>query len=240
MERKDWRTAEREFQKSLELDPNNAEVEYFMGSAIASEKKIDRVPLAFFYFARAATYSGPGELSTPGKEQARQYVRRQYRNFQGSDDGLDELLAYAKTHSAPTGDGFTITPALNGIECVPVQGDGIDRMLALWKNLKAALLAPDGQAYFNAGLRDAQLPTLKGKVVKLDPETNPRTVVLAIEDGVTPDATLKFGVPLEGTVDTGTMLSFEGVAESYTASLFMIVFRVEADKLHGWTRRPSN
>ena len=140
--------------------------------------------------------------------------------WMSAQDHADDYAFY-DSHSTPT-------------------GGGIDRILALWKNLKAALLAPDGQAYFDAGLKDAQLPTLKGKVVKLDPETNPRTVVLAIEDGVTPDATLKFRAPLEGTVDNGTVLSFEGVAESYTASPFMIVFRVEADNLHGWPGRQSH
>ena len=31
------------------------------------------------------------------------------------------------------------------------------------------------------------------------------------------------------------MLTFEGVPESYTASPFMVVFKVDKDKLHGWT-----
>jgi hypothetical protein len=59
--------------------------------------------------------------------------------------------------------------------------------------------------------------------------------VLALEDGTTPDATLKFEMPLAGKVDVGTELSFEGVPESYTASPYMVVFNVEPDKLHGWT-----
>ena len=84
-------------------------------------------------------------------------------------------------------------------------------------------------------MKDALLPTLKGKVVKLEPETKPKTVVLALEDGTTPDATLKFEMPLAGKVDPGTELSFEGVPQSYTASPYMVVFNVEPDKLHGWT-----
>lgn len=51
----------------------------------------------------------------------------------------------------------------------------------------------------------------------------------------TADATLKFEMPLAGKVEEGTELTFEGVADSYTASPFMIVFNVEPDKLHGWT-----
>jgi hypothetical protein len=84
-------------------------------------------------------------------------------------------------------------------------------------------------------MKDAQLPTLKGKVIKLEPELKPKTLVLALEDGTTPDATLKFEMALPGKVDPGTELSFEGVPESYTASPYMVVFNVEPDKLHGWT-----
>ncbi len=84
-------------------------------------------------------------------------------------------------------------------------------------------------------MKDAQLPTLKGKVVKLEPELKPKTLVLALEDGTTPDATLKFEMPLAGKVEAGTELSFEGVPASYTASPYMVVFNVEPDKLHGWT-----
>ncbi len=63
----------------------------------------------------------------------------------------------------------------------------------------------------------------------------PKTVVLALEDGTTPDATLKFEMPLAGKVEPGTELSFEGVPASYTASPYMVVFNVDPDKLHGWT-----
>jgi len=111
-----------------------------------------------------------------------------------------------------------------------------DPGLGLWKGLKAALLAPDGQSYFDMAMKGAQLPTLKGKVVRLEPNTNPTTILLAVEDGVTADATLRFHRPLEGTVDVGKQLSFEGVAESFTRTPFMIVFDVEDDHLHGWPR----
>jgi hypothetical protein len=89
--------------------------------------------------------------------------------------------------------------------------------------------------YFNSSMKDAQLPTLKGKVVSLEPETKPKTIIMALEDGKTPDATLKFDAALPGKVDPGTELTFEGVPQSYTTSPFMVVFAVEKDKLRGWT-----
>ena len=87
---------------------------------------------------------------------------------------------------------------------------------------------------------DAEVPTLKGRVIKLEPAVKPKTILLAMEDKTnnttTADATLKFEMPLPGKVDEGTELTFEGVADSYTASPFMVVFTLDdKDKLHGWT-----
>jgi hypothetical protein len=113
--------------------------------------------------------------------------------------------------------------------------DAKARELALWKMLKAALQAPDGASYFEMAMKDSMFPTLQGKALRMEPATNPTTLVLALEDGVTPDATLRFRWPLPGTVDPGTELTFEGVAKSFTATPFMVVFDVQEDDLHGWT-----
>lgn len=111
-----------------------------------------------------------------------------------------------------------------------------NQSLTLWKQLKRSLTGPDGKDYFEMAVKGALLPALKGKVVRLEPETDPATIVLAVEDGVTPDATLKFEKPLNGKVRSGTELSFEGVGESYTGDPFMIVFDLDTAHLHGWPR----
>jgi hypothetical protein len=82
-------------------------------------------------------------------------------------------------------------------------------------------------------MKDALVPTLKGKVISAQPALRPKTIVMALEDGTTADATLKLETPLPAKVDPGTELSFEGVPQSYTATPFMVVFSVEKDKLHG-------
>ena len=102
-----------------------------------------------------------------------------------------------------------------------------------------ALSAPDGPMYFDMGMKGAMLPTLKGKVVKLEPAVKPKTILVALEDGksdgTTADATLKFEMPLAGKVDEGAELTFEGVGETFTQNPFMIVMMVDKDSLHGWT-----
>ena len=44
-----------------------------------------------------------------------------------------------------------------------------DPQLCLWKNIKKALLGPNGAEYFEMVMKNSLVPALKGKVVKLDP-----------------------------------------------------------------------
>ena len=237
LQRKNWQPSEVEFQKTLQLNPNDGQVDYYMGTAIASEKDPAKMPAALFYFARAATYEGQGALNPAGRQQVMGYVQRAYKGFHGSDEGFNNLIAAAKSSALPPAD-FKIKNATEIAE--EQQKKAADEAaknpeLTLWKNIKAELTGPEGAGYFNSSMKDALLPTLKGKVVKLEPENRPKTVVMALEDGTTPDATLKFEMALPGKVEPGAELSFEGVPASYTASPFMVVFNVEPEKLHGWT-----
>jgi len=236
-QKKSWQAAEAEFQKALQLNPNDGQVDYYVGTAIASEKDPAKMPNALFYFARAATYEGPGALNPGGRQQVMTYVQRAYKGFHGSDEGFNNLLAAAKSSALPPAD-FHIKNATEIAEeqqKKAAEDAAKNPELTLWKNLKAELSGPDGANYFNSSMKGAQVPILKGKVVKLEPETKPKTIIMSLEDGTAPDATLKFEMALPGKVDPGTELSFEGVPQSYTVSPFMVVFDVEPDKLHGWT-----
>jgi tetratricopeptide (TPR) repeat protein len=237
MQRKNWDAAEGEFQKTLQLDPNSGESYFFMGTVIASEKNPQKMSTALFYFARAATYDGPESLAPAGRQQALDYVKRAYKGYHGSDEGFNDLVALAKAQPAPAADYHIRTAKeIADAQQKKEEADAASHPeLTMWKGLKAQLTAADGAAYFESSMKGAQVPTLKGKVVKFTPEVKPKILLLALEDGTTPDATLKFEMPLAGKVDVGTELSFEGVPESYTASPFMVVFNVEPDKLHGWT-----
>lgn len=241
MQRKNWDDAEMNLQKALMLTPNDAAVDFQMGTAIASEKKVDRIPAALFYFARAATYQGQGALNPAGQKAALDYVQKQYKNFHGSDDGFNDLIAAAKSSPTPPA-GFTIKNA-NEIAQAQFQNEEEYNKThpseALWASIKMQLTGAEGQMYFEMSMKGAEVPTLKGRVISLEPANRPKTILLAMEDKTnnttTADATLKFEMPLAGKVEPGTELTFEGVPESYTASPFMVVFNVDKDKLHGWT-----
>lgn len=241
MQRMNWPDAEANLQKALALTPNDAAVDFQMGTAIASEKKVDRIPQALFYFARAATLDGDQALPPAGKQQAMTYVQKQYKNFHGSDQGFNDLVAVAKANPTPPA-GFTIKNANEIAQAEQANEEEWAKahpQEATWRTLKMALSAPDGSMYFEMGMKGAMLPTLKGKVVKLEPETKPKTILVALEDGkadgTVADATLKFEMPLPGKVDVGTELTFEGVGESFTQSPFMLTMTVDKENLHGWT-----
>ena len=103
MQRKSWDAAEGEFQKTLAMDPNNAEVDYFMGTVIASEKNPQKMPVAIFYFARAATYEGTGALPPAGRQQVLDYVKRAYKGYHGSDEGFNDVLDAGESASRAAG-----------------------------------------------------------------------------------------------------------------------------------------
>ena len=241
LQRKNYPAAEGEYQKSLQIDPNNGGIDYQLATAIYSEKDPAKMPTALFYYARAASYEGPGALNPDGRKQVMTFVQKAYKGYHGSDQGFNDLIAAAKASATPPAD-FTIKSALDIAKAEMANEEEWTKahpQEAMWKGIKEALTGADGANYFGSSMKDAQLPPLKGKVVKLEPALKPKTILIAMEDGKsdgsTADATLKFEMPLPGSVEPGTELTFEGVPESYTASPLMVVFNVEKEKLQGWT-----
>jgi len=240
MQRKSWDAAEAQFQKTLALSPNDAQVDYWMGTVIYQQKKVEKVPTSMFYFARAATYTGTGALPAEMQKTSLTYVQKLYKNFHGSDEGFNDVLTAAKANATPPA-GFAIKNANEIAQAAAADEEGYNKSHpseALWKNLKMTLTGPEGASYFMM-MKGSEVPTLKGKVVKLEPAVKPKTILLAMVDSsnntTTADATLTFEMALPGKVEEGTELTFEGVAESYTANPFMVVFNGEPEKLHGWT-----
>src|SRR5260370_1249220 len=178
MQRKNWTAAEAEFQKSLQISPNNSQVDYWMGTVLISQKKV--LP-ALFYFARAAVYDGTGSLTPDGRKQGLDYVQNQYKNYHCSNDGFDDLLRLAKTQTAPP-------PDLNIKTCKDIADEDAKKAeedakknpeLTMWKSLKAALTGPDGANYFSTSMKDAVLPKLKGRVRSIQPRLQPKPIVRA-------------------------------------------------------------
>src|SRR5205085_1779100 len=123
--------------------------------------------------------------------------------FHGSRDGLDDLLAQAKNSPLPPADFKLLSKREIAEQKVAAENAAREKLagenpgLALWLSLKEALTGDQAQTYFNEHMKGTEIPTeFRGKLIELKPATNPKELVLAIADGTTPDATIKFETPL--------------------------------------------
>ena len=236
--RKDFARAEVELAKSLAMDPTQGQVSYWLADAMLEQNKTnpEKQPAALYEFARAAAYEGPGSLPASDRKNLAAYLDTAYVKYHGSNEGLAQLMASAKS-SAVVPSGFNIKSAAQ-IEKERIEAeqmfDKTHPERALWKDLKAALTAPAGDTYFETNMRDAIVPRLKGKLVAMSPAVKPKELILAIENPAG-DVRLKLDGALPGKMEPGGELEFEGVARSFAKDPFMVTFDTEKAKLSGWT-----
>lgn len=227
--------ADAEYEKALTVNPGDINLVYgTLGKRLYGEKK--HVP-AIFYYTRAGAYDGPGALDAGVRPKVLEYAKKLYINYHGSAEGFEDVVAKAKTSATVPAD-LKIVSGIDRAKEDEAKAQQLARDnpgLAIWLNVKASLTAPDGATYFASNMKDTLVPGLSGKVVSMEPAVRPKTVVLAIEDGTTPDATLQFDAPLAGKVEPGTVLKFDGTPVSFAASPYMVTFKVEKDHLKGWT-----
>ena len=108
-QKKDSETAEKEFTQSLKLTPNNAQVSYWLGTAILAEQKPERQAEALYHFARAASLDqSQGGFNPQARQSIDAYFVDAYNRFRGQDaQGLQQLRELAKAQPLPP-EGFTI------------------------------------------------------------------------------------------------------------------------------------
>lgn len=104
IQRKQWALAESELRLSLAIDPNNAEVDRWLGSAIVAEGRPEMQSQALYYLARGAAYQGPGAVPADERTRNLAHVREQYKALHGSEIGLDDLLGQAAREPSPPSD----------------------------------------------------------------------------------------------------------------------------------------
>lgn len=236
MNRKDNAKAEQEFTKSLQENPQAGQVSYWLGTVVLAEKDPSKQAPALYDFARAASYDGPGSLNATGRQQVQQYLTKAYTDYHGSADGLQQLMAQAKTAALPP-DGFKI---MSTADLAQQQAQDAAKFaeahpeVALWNSIKQQLTAPDGETYFTQKMKDTQTPPFPATIISEEPAVRPKTLIVSISDGKTPDATIHLATPLPGKADPGTKISFTGIPESYTASPFMVTFKAEKANIKDW------
>lgn len=239
MQRKENEPAEKAFAKSLELNPEQGEISYWLGMVILGQKKAERQSDALFHFARAAIYTGAGALSPQGRQQVDAYLTKAFRTYHGEDEaGLKDLHELAKSNAFPPAD-FKIK-SRDEIEAEKREALAkADPALALWVSIKENLTGEGGEKYFQDNMKDAlvppeNMPAFKGALIRSDPVKNPKKLVLRITDPEKPEVTLILEEALTGVAEPGTALQFRGAPTSFTKEPFMVTFDVEKDKLTGW------
>jgi tetratricopeptide (TPR) repeat protein len=235
--RKDYPAAEEEYKKLIAMDEGNAIMYYYLGTAILSEKKVDRYPEVIYYYARAVSLTGPGAIKDEAvKKPISDYLNKIYNNYHGDMKGLDDVKAKAVTAPMPPADFH-----IESITEISMKANSNAEEFAkqfpeimIWRGLKDQLTGAGGDDYFK-NMKDAEITGLKGKVVS----QNGQKELLVSMDYATPETekkaelTMKFETPLKGQVDPGTLLTFAAVPESFTKDPFMVTVTVEKSKVEG-------
>ena len=242
MQRKNGDGAKQEFLKSLSIDPNQGEVDYWLGNTLRAVKTPESFSQALFYYARAATYDGQGSLPEAGRRQLDDYLKKAYLTYHGGEDGLAELKALAKSQPMPPAD-FKIKTAAEIAAEKEEEFKKSNPQLAMWMSLKKELTGPNGQQFFD-GMKGADVPggakigdiavtDFKGTIISAKPPVRSKELVVGISDPKTPEVTLKLDTPLTGKPEIGTEVEFDGVPSAFSADPFMVTFDVEKAKLKG-------
>lgn len=245
MERQQYVDADKYFIDALKRNPNDSQVSAWAGRANVRTKQLERQGIALFHFARAAVYSGPGGFPEQARQQLMSSFEKNYINFHGSKEGMEEVLKLAQTSAVPP-EGFKIE---SQDEIMVKQEEELKKtnpVLALWVGIKRELTGANGAAYFENSLKNAHIPgpdgimvgettikRLKGTVVSVDPPKRPKKVVLGLSSPNMSEVTLVFENPLPVAPEPGTVLEFGGVVTEYSLEPFNVTFEVSPAEVSG-------
>jgi len=234
--KKDTAAAESEYKASLEANPDQGTVSAAYGKLLIEEKKY---PEGLFEYARAGQYAGPGPaVPAATRPQLLDYFNKVYKEFHGSSDGADQILAQSKTNALPPGPLSITSQADTANKAAADINARIasDPQYKLWYAIKSSLTGDQSQQFFNSNVKDAEIPggaegvkNFTGTVISMDPADRPTKVVLGVDDPAKPDATLEFSAPLAASalekIKVGNKLDFSGVADSFNKDPYMLTFK---------------
>jgi hypothetical protein len=230
-------TAEKEFRKLMSINPGDASATYNLGSLILRERKVERIPEALFYIAKATQITGPQALPAANKTAAEAYFKRAYAGYHGDETGLDDVkkAAMAAAFMPPDFKIESVTDIAKKQEGDAAAFATAHPDVALWRQIRDALKADDGDTYFGK-IKDSAVPPDGGAFTmfnaKVISQPSPNEI-LANVDNLAGDATLKFENPLKGTVDPGTAFKFKGVIDAYQKDPYTLTFKAEKEDVDG-------
>ena len=239
----DCAAAETAYTKALADYPARTALSYELGRALSCEAKVnpDKRAPSIYHFVRAAVIdpSLNNPANDPKKIQA--FAEKAYITLHGSDEGLDRLRQLVKQSPFPPADFTIATAAEIAATTADATRQKFERehpQLALWTQIKAALLDTSGQQYFETQLKDSAVPRLTGTLLGAKPACHPRELLIAVPlpDGPQPrqaEIALKLDKALTGQPELNTELQWEGVPSGFTKEPFMLTMETEAGKVEG-------
>jgi len=242
-QKKDYPAAEGEFKKLTGSNPNDAQSYFSLGSAIIAEKNINRYSEAIYDLARSTAITGQGALPPAGEKTAEDYLTRVYSGYHGDDmkdpkqaqqvkDDIAKLKQQALASPTPPPD-FHIK---NANEISQEQFKNQDEFnkahpdTALWRTIKTALTAADGDNYFSqikgSVIPPAEIGMFKAKIVTINDKD-----IVANVDNVGGDVTLKFEKALNAKVlKEGDPFEFKGEVAAFTKEPYMLTVTIDDPK----------
>lgn len=224
--------AEDEFKKVLTIDPNQAQVSYWLGSTIIRQKNVARYSEALYSIARSISVTGATALPPAAATAADAYLKKAYVGYHGDDSDLDKLKAAVASGSLPAPD-FHIKSIseidkekfANEEEFNKAHPD-----IALWRLIRTSLSSDQAETSF-AGMKDSQIPDdkvgwFKAKIVTV----NEKDIIINV-DNAGGDGTLKFEKAINTKViNVGDAIEFKGVVAAYTKAPYMLTMTIDEPK----------
>jgi len=237
---RDCPAALKAYSKALEAYPDSSAVSYNLATALSCEK---RIPEALYEFQRAAVID-PSLGGTSKPEQIRDIADNAYVKVHGSREGLDQLKELARKSPLPP-QGFTVKTAADLEAEHDAAFEAANPQLALWKKIKQALSAPDGQEYFESQLKNAAVPQLRGVLVSARPACRPTELLVAVpmgseKESLQPEIALKLEKPLTGQPQPGIDLQWQGVPVAFSASPMLLTMDTPVTSLQGIKTTPCS
>jgi hypothetical protein len=234
--------AEAELKKVLTVDPTQASASYQLGSIIlhemATTKDVSRYPEAIYELARSVAVTGANALTAQLKTSANTSLQKNYSNYHGSTDGLDDLIKLASASPLPPS-GFHIESVVE-IQAAKEKDHAAWAAahpdLDFWETIRSALVA-QGDAYFS-NLKDVGFPppvgdSYKGPAMfraKVVSQPTPKEILVNVDGIPTGDAILKLDDNVKGDIPAGTDIQFKGVVDSYTKDPYVLTMNIQEPK----------
>jgi len=238
-QRGDLAGAEGEFRQYLEKSPKSAEIAVWMGIVSGLEKEPEKQSAGLWLLERAAGQRGEGALPDDQRRQIAALSDGLYAAYHGSSDGLEEFKAAAATNTVPP-PGYRIeTAAAAAARHADEELARTNPQLLAWLRIRRQLESPDADKYFTETLKTTPLPRLKGTVVRVSPENRPAEIALSLDQPNAEDVVLKVPVAFRNTAAPGTVLEFEGNADSFEKQPFRLIVQTDHDHIYGWPEATS-